>query len=1334
MWTRNIDTGKWLKQVDTLPKENYENLLIDLERVKLYSRCLSGSTYLLINDFTNIYPELNIEKDFFYTGTFIPQRGKSKKIDDNQNEFYEKYIRESAFTLKNLFTPEKLLKNEGKNIKKVDVVSDSFTFSFEPTRSIVVDGVLLIPNHRILVNGQRSRVSLPSNDDNNGKNESYFTDTLKVSSYIIENDLGTSFEYSYNNSLNGIYKYDGYNFIRESDLSNYDSSYNLCISVKMGDVYADKQFHLKRLLDGYFPIDGDNIEFEEKKGWVLRNRVDYNNVYDLNFYDILSHSAQVIYDKINSKTYSIPPRTIGVGEFGAIINNQDKFLTTSTYSVSNIISNKYKVNLRSIDEVSDFYWICGDEGVLLKVSKIDFEIINIDLGEELNFTSISFFNDLYGVLVGKFNTVYYTRDGGYTWIKMEYDEFEKYSFNVVLHKDAYSCLIGGEAGVLLELNFTNNVWLAENINVRKQLSPVDEYILVEDINDIKKTKYTNFDSYTFSLSTITVSTLSDSILYSAELVENNVLSLKLSSEYFFYNGFEESEIFISFSYSFVSNTYTNQYYEVDYDPVNNPSLDYTNYDFYKPERTSLYDSDYLVVKTFSIISDVNGNMLEGTYNIDFKIITNYNILTFQNLESYTYSYHKTSFKTNSSEIYFIVGNNDSLICYDKNKLFTSISNNYVYLGYTQSIGDIKSISRINGTTEVYVAANKIWKFDICSFDKISDRNTNSAKGTLIEHDDFFCNRLYFHDTTLFAAGNNSVLKFQNFTSDEKFNFLDPSFDSRLRSRFLVLDYDIGSKLNFFDDDRNYRLPDSLEIDGALFTMSSATFSIKNLNNELNWINYYSDVEKTFRYNSSIEDSNAIRFSTDFLYNPFSDTYQFNKVTNKLDDMRSGLQYLTPHFFVENSSEFFNQGNLAESFGIDYDLFLYKNVAIIRKSFYFDDKASYDADRTKEGDIINLSSDIIDANLMVNSIRWYFTTNPSSISTFTQSKPIVVTIQGRIDMYLYTFSNFNESIINSLKKTTKPIFFKNLNQYSDLDDLAYNFNRHPIGFGYKLENGNGLVKISGLFNEKTAYYNLQSKVMIGANEYDLKYKDSFLNFGFTPTYNIYNFLNKINSDIFTPNKDFKILPTYYNLLGNNAGNFTASNIFLDSGSVSNYLLFGADYKFEWSSFFINTFVDIKIKSGSNFYSSEQYLITEKYYDESIDGYYLKFDKKINLPSGFSMASVDVVTRNTLKDISIDLQLLNNIHRSQSTKTILWKYGVSTVPKSFQNYESSIRTKFSTDSYLKAFVSDYDIRKNVTAILYIDSDYEVAMNVLNVEKVLTYFTKQFQPNSDGKLTLI
>ena len=53
MWTRNSDTGKWIKQKDELNKEFYDGVKQDLKLTKLYSKCLSGSTYIPINSFTN---------------------------------------------------------------------------------------------------------------------------------------------------------------------------------------------------------------------------------------------------------------------------------------------------------------------------------------------------------------------------------------------------------------------------------------------------------------------------------------------------------------------------------------------------------------------------------------------------------------------------------------------------------------------------------------------------------------------------------------------------------------------------------------------------------------------------------------------------------------------------------------------------------------------------------------------------------------------------------------------------------------------------------------------------------------------------------------------------------------------------------------------------------------------------------------------------------------------------------------------------------------------------------------------------------------------------------
>ena len=129
MWNRNIDTGKWYNQDDTLSKNNYDNLKQDLDKVKLYSKCLSGSTYIPIDNLDNIYDVLNINKIGYYinqpnTNIHIPINGQALPLNaSNSNEFYSKYLREDAFSLKSLFTPNKLINSQLLNFLEVDVAT-----------------------------------------------------------------------------------------------------------------------------------------------------------------------------------------------------------------------------------------------------------------------------------------------------------------------------------------------------------------------------------------------------------------------------------------------------------------------------------------------------------------------------------------------------------------------------------------------------------------------------------------------------------------------------------------------------------------------------------------------------------------------------------------------------------------------------------------------------------------------------------------------------------------------------------------------------------------------------------------------------------------------------------------------------------------------------------------------------------------------------------------------------------------------------------------------------------------------------------------------------------
>ena len=203
--------------------------------------------------------------------------------------------------------------------------------------------------------------------------------------------MGKTIEYSYYNSDNGVYVFNNKKLIKTDDLSDYADCIRYSVSVKMGNSNRAKQFHMSRLLNGYYPTTSLNepIEFKEKQNWILRHRVDYNNLFETNYYDIVKYPEEQYF--IDGVTYSIPERLISIGEFGVILNTQA--------GISNIIPNKYKENLRSISTTSKYYWICGDNGLLLKVRKHDFNIERIETGVTTNLKSVSFYDDLNGVIV-----------------------------------------------------------------------------------------------------------------------------------------------------------------------------------------------------------------------------------------------------------------------------------------------------------------------------------------------------------------------------------------------------------------------------------------------------------------------------------------------------------------------------------------------------------------------------------------------------------------------------------------------------------------------------------------------------------------------------------------------------------------------------------------------------------------------------------------------------------------------------------------------------------------------------------------------------------------------
>jgi hypothetical protein len=1183
MWTYNNNYNQadsssriWNKTTnDSISKENFDFLKQELQSVRFYSKCLSGATYLPANQLDDIYDILSFDNkknwyignDSQYSFSDGGQEQFSKPINlETSDEYYNKFLSEYGMTLKNLFTPKRLIDESIKNYIYIDVATTEELEDIEGDFSnIKIDGIRLKEGQRILVKDQKSRLTLLETDNP----EDFF-----IGRYYILEDFGGTREYEFYNEENGIYIFKNKKLVREGDLDDYNNCIRFSIVTKLGNFNRDKQWHIVRLKNGYYPttLNNEPIEFEENHNYILRNRIDYNNIYEISYYDVITLPIQSY--KADGVTYSIPERIISVGEFGVILNHQN--------DVSHIIYNKYKVNLRSITQTTNYYWICGDDATVLKVRKHDFFIEKIFIESRKNFKSISFFNDLKGVIVGEFNTILVTSDGGKNWEQLNFEEFDSYSYNKIIYYQMNKFFIGGNGGIFLEISEDDNGWVAYKRRISKIDNEDEEFILVEHINDLNLN-------------------LNTEINILGELVNLDLLYI-----------------------------ITNNYNLILYD-INNVLIDY--------------------------------------------------------------------FKQANIEVKF----------------------DFFYIDLL-NYGDIRTISRRKETNTCYFASDFVYEIKLDSFSiKIDNNKINSNIFEINPNfiklfSEKFVNKILDDNNRLILCGNNSLFEYINYpiniSDDVQEIEFDEDFNNRLKPRLLFLDYDMGSKLNFFDDNQEYRLPEKISID-TLNTIG-LTFSFTQLENysnfsniyikELNWLSYYSDRLKTFEYfGNNISDSKKVLMSFDFYHSSNSE------IVLQKNDIRFDMGGLAPNINITNSSRYYTNSvsiSLPTFTNNTPQLYLEKYLGILRTDKSFS---------VEIGDVIELKNNLVDGKFIVNRI---------------------ISETNRNDKFIYFFTEFNQNITNELKSTSNPIHIKNLNTYSTREELVSNLINHPISVGYNFDLDNNLLNISSKFSNMTAYYNMAVKIIVGSANYEMKYRNSFLSFGYSPTYNILSYLEGINSKnniaiepLFSSEKEYYSMPIYFDIP---FGQLQNNTIFISfNQSINNRILFGIDLKLEWESFFINTFVDISIETNGQKYESEKLLIVKKYFDKITNSYVMEFHKSFKYPTNTNnIGKITIKSRRKLKQISDDLQELNNINRSVNISDS--KFGT------FSNFERELNFKFNTDSYAKILLSDVVTVEQLTGIIYTDYKNEIAMNITNLDReviIPIISTSGFNPSLDdsGELKL-
>jgi hypothetical protein len=1369
MWIINEDTLKWENNVDTLDTNEFFFKRQELYSTRFYSKFLSGATYIPINGVDDIYDILGkwtpkswyiSNTDSPYSSTLTPIRYATSIDKSTIFDYYSRFLPEYGLTLKNKFTPRRLIKDSLKNIIEVDVATTANIDVNSKYLNLYIDGISLRAGNKVLVKNQTTLENIDSTIDPN----LYFS-----GNYYLVNDIGSSRQYSYYNFENGIYLYDGDRLIRDDIFDDYEKCIRSSIVVKSGQVNGGLQFHLSRKLNGYYPTTslGEHMEFVEKKNWLLRHRVDYNNVLDINYYDVIledSVTYQILIDGVY-KTFTIPERTLAVGEFGVILNTQN--------DISNIIPNKYKVNLRSITKTSTHYWICGDDSTLLSVRKHDFKIdkIKVDSRERLN--SVSFFDDLRGVVVGELNTLIITLDGGKTWKRLRIDDFDSYTYTKVIFSEHKKIFIIGRNGVFIEIEETINGWVAYKRRISKIQDKDDEIVLNDNINDMLVTilnihgtfskvllLVTDYGSFVMYGMGITKWKGSDFIYLDFDKNYNDVLNISrsgVSDNFYFTNNeglyrFDISDFIVNGSYinsytnviqsgksaTFMGAYFANEMFDNDgqsltlvgnnsfikngvyfpavlfgFDGVLDVStLSDLDTQFSSRLKSKLLFLDYDMASKLNFFTDSGEYRLPSSVALDTKI-------------GGTSSYY-------SSNVFNSVGLNEKYVRINVPYLPEKTRGRLKEIRVTLNI-DLVNASLVSILLRRKISNTKYLTMSVVRFGQMLGVNGNMTNVT------FTTNMNYPKISTAVAPYVDGVYSMDMVSAPYYISggiSVDVDTIEGISNRIAGIDnisdewdifiydpFNYGTSKQF--DSQNNVKPISIEF---FMENSYLNFSNKVLppsapsyvtKTEYNWWTYRSEVEMTFPYASGdvLDDTKKVLMSSTFSsYASYSTAFPYEISQNSnlplnVSTSVSDFSKLFPGYNDGNISRFVLGSSISfdvatsPTVGDGPNLFLWKNIGVLQTDLNW----SVDV-----GDLLRLESSIVDTNLLVNRIVY----GTASLNGNLVSRK-----------YIYTFTNFNENIVNGIDEIT----ITNLNKYISVDDLVLNFSKHPLGMAYSMAytENDGLITISPKYNNLTAYYNLGSVVNYQGVFSTMSYDDSFLRFGYSPTYNILDYLEMINKSTTNPtfyyDKEYYSLPVYNNLPILNP--FTASSVYIDATGLSqskyyndpgNIIAFGSALYLEWLSILPNTFVDVHIDQGGTVHSAYRLLVKDKYtvtnyLSSGVNALIIEFNKRINFQTGGSLtgALVSIVSRRKLGQISEDLKELNNIQRPK-LRTGEFSATASMI-SSFKTFERELNYKISTDSYAKVLLSDSDTVQSLSALFYIDDKNEVSMNVTNLDRL-------------------
>jgi hypothetical protein len=472
----------------------------------------------------------------------------------------------------------------------------------------------------------------------------------------------------------------------------------------------------------------------------------------------------------------------------------------------------------------------------------------------------------------------------------------------------------------------------------------------------------------------------------------------------------------------------------------------------------------------------------------------------------------------------------------------------------------------------------------------------------------------------------------------------------IKTRLLVLDYKLGRKMYFIDNNGEVVKPNSLRKTFLIGATFPGIDVLSMVNDDVLEFNSYQDDHNFWDY-----------YVEHNLYDPLTAT-KVNDYTIKT--------VIAPYRYAAD--------NIVQ--GGSTDVEVYEDHILL--------KLTNTALTLNPGDLIKV---IIKETV-------------PSFENFLEGTFMVISWDGT---YARVNEIFNETLTNDLYGGVAPYTMEVINlsyiEEGNSADFEYCLNEGFFGFySFNWDATNSVLAIEVADETLPKYFNMRFEIgaPIGfSTTYVLDFEDSDFNFKFGPYYSIMNVLGDLDP-AFIPSKTFSMPQLSFTYESSSL----SPNQFVFDG---NKIVMGSSFQSDWEQYYENTFIDI-VHNASDILTRVLILKKEEVVVNGLTRYYIYFDYLMqDLVSAFGIGSgdtIDLRSRNTLEQISYDLTRGDDVHHD-----IFPLLGTDNV--NYRRYKEGLAT-FNTDNYAKILMQDSDIKEHVTGVMYTDKDFNLAFNVLNI----------------------